>query len=196
MAKFVDADKAFFTSDPHFWHASAAKHRGFESIEAMNECILATWKLLSNDATLFILGDLSFAGSQRTIDLLEQVKCKMVLVRGNHDKGLSLRTGAYFDSIHDILTLKTRIDNVDQRIVLCHFPMLTWDMAHHGAWHLHGHSHGNMKYPHPWHPIMDVGVDTSGHFGPWSMKSICLAMNGRKYTAVDHHGQANGWEGE
>ncbi len=31
-----------------------------------------------------------------------------------------------------------------QPIVICHYAMRVWNRSHHGAWHLYGHSHGNL----------------------------------------------------
>jgi hypothetical protein len=31
-----------------------------------------------------------------------------------------------------------------QPIVLCHYAMRVWNRSHHGAWHLYGHSRGNL----------------------------------------------------
>ena len=46
--------------------------------------------------------------------------------------------------------------------------------SHHGAWHLYGHSHGNLPDT-PTSLSMDVGVDTHD-FRPWHFDEINLLM--------------------
>jgi calcineurin-like phosphoesterase family protein len=190
----INQDKVFFWSDTHFWHTSAAKHRGFgDDVEAMNDALddLVRNKLKFDD-TLILLGDVSFAGSGRTLDLLRNMKCRKVLVRGNHDKGMTGTVKAEFESVHDILTVKVmgpamiEGQELKARIVCCHFPMLAWDMAHHGAWHLHGHSHGSARYPKPCKAI-DVGVDAHGKGGPLGFAEIASLMDATPVAVFDHH---------
>jgi hypothetical protein len=49
-----------------------------------------------------------------------------------------------------------------------------WNRSHHGAWHLYGHSHGNLPDT-PTSLSMDVGVDTHD-FQPWHFDEINLLM--------------------
>ena len=72
-----------------------------------------------------------------------------------------------------------------ERMVLCHFPMLTWNRSHFGVIHLHGHSHGNMKYPYPMR-IMDVGVDCHG-MAPISLEQVQERMKDVAAFSADHH---------
>lgn len=68
---------------------------------------------------------------------------------------------------------------------MCHYPFLTWNKAHHGAWMLHGHSHGNLRAPET--TRMDVGIDTRDDFAPYSFDEIEKIMSKRSYLIVDHH---------
>ena len=58
--------------------------------------------------------------------------------------------------------------------MLCHYAMRVWNRAHHGAWHLYGHSHGKLPEA-PTSLSMDVGVDTHD-FRPWHFDEINLVM--------------------
>ena len=58
--------------------------------------------------------------------------------------------------------------------VLCHYAMRVWNRAHHGAWHLYGHSHGKLPEA-PTTLSMDVGVDNHD-FRPWHFDEINLLM--------------------
>lgn len=178
-------DGLFFIADTHFWHKRAAEMRGFESVEAMNEALINRWnEVVAFNDTVVIVGDFSFAGSTRTLEILDELKGKMHLVRGNHDKAMNSRVLDYFESVNDILNVKVQ-DGETQRIVCCHFPMLSWDMSHYGAWHLHGHSHGSCVYPWPDAKILDVGVDC--HDLPLSYKAIKAIMIDRKTRSSDYH---------
>jgi calcineurin-like phosphoesterase family protein len=75
-----------------------------------------------------------------------------------------------------------------QRLVLCHFPMLVWNRAHHGAIHLHGHSHGNLRFPNPSARIMDVGVDANEALMPVSLSRVMEHMIGADHKPFDQHG--------
>src|SRR5580704_6820140 len=61
-----------------------------------------------------------------------------------------------------------------QPVVICHYAVRVWNRSHHGAWHLYGHSHGNLPDT-PTSLSMDVGVDTHD-FQPWHFDEINLLM--------------------
>lgn len=186
--------EVFFTADLHFCHKKMSETRGYGSMEAMHEAMIADWNArVRPDDEVYVLGDVSFAGGRRTVELLEELRGRLHLVRGNHDKGMNKSTEAYFLTVSDLKTVKV-VDGADvQRIVCCHFPMLSWDMAHYGAWHLHGHSHGSAKYPYPDAKILDVGVDainplTGLRFGrPVSYSEVKSIMTKRKTKVADYH---------
>lgn len=189
----VPHNRAWFTADLHFCHRKAAEMRGFTGDSAVADhdaWLIKTWndRVGKGDA-IFLLGDVSFAGGNRTFALLNQLHGHKVLVRGNHDKSMRPLVRRCFESEHDLLTVKI-ISGPDSalvtRIVCCHFPMLTWDMAHHGAWHLHGHSHGSARYPQPRGRIQDVGIDVFK--GPVSYTELLEGvMKDRQATAHDYH---------
>ncbi|MDP2727308.1 MAG: hypothetical protein Q8P59_07165, partial [Dehalococcoidia bacterium] len=60
-------------------------------------------------------------------------------------------------------------------VTLCHYPVARWDRSHHGAWHLHGHSHGFYKGRGF---ILDVGVDCHD-FYPISLGAVAGIMEAR-----------------
>jgi calcineurin-like phosphoesterase family protein len=196
----------FFTSDLHAWHRSRAEFRGFSTMEAMNEAIIADWNRVVRPVDeVYLLGDVCFAGTTKTLDFLDQLNGRIHLVRGNHDKGMSGQVLQRFESVDKMMSIKVPVARGDgintvYRIELCHFPMLSWDLAHYGAWHLHGHSHGNCKYPHENARMMDVGIDTQtpyvplrgeapnwqGRFRPYSFQEVRDIMLARENWSPDH----------
>lgn len=64
---------------------------------------------------------------------MPQLNCKLVCINGNHDKR--------FVQGADILEIKEG----KQLVVLCHYPMYSWNKAHHGSIHLYGHTHAVLR---------------------------------------------------
>lgn len=181
----------FFTADTHFWHTSAVRFRkGFESVEHMNEVLVENWnRRVKRNDIVYHLGDVSTAGATKTIDILSRLNGNKILVLGNHDHKMSKGvTSGFFERIEHLMEIKVEdADATDgyQRIVLCHFPLLTWNRAHYGTWHLHGHSHGGLDGKLEGRRL-DVGVDCH-NFAPISYEEVKALMAKKKFVAVDHH---------
>lgn len=174
----------WFTADTHIGHrAMSQKYRsGFSSLEEMDELLVERWnEVVAPDDVLWHLGDVSFYGSNKTIEILGRLHGIKHLVWGNHDHK---RRGPWIDCFESVQSYKElKIDG--QRIVLLHFPMLDWHQAHEGSWHLHGHEHANLK-DDPTLARMDVGADTND-YRPWSYEQIAERMVGRGGPSIGHH---------
>ena len=73
-------------------------------------------------------------------------------------------------------------------IICDHHPILSWKDMHHGTWHLHGHSHGSLKWPgFQEGKVLDVGVDAFGKDGPVPFWKIQHEMDERPIVSYDHH---------
>lgn len=165
-----------FTSDSHFSHLNVIKYcnRPFANVHEMNKALTERWnaKVKPTD-TVYHLGDVVFRRSQ--VDL-QRLNGKIVLVKGNHDKfkGSAL---ARFESVHDLLEVKVQDPDArggSQLIVMCHYPMLTWNKKHFGSWHLHAHSHGAIP-PTPGVARLDAGVDC-WDYAPFSYEELKARM--------------------
>ncbi|TSP14051.1 phosphoesterase [Cupriavidus campinensis] len=182
----------WFTSDTHFWHRNALRFRPFDSVEAMNEHMIYTWnRLVRPDDDVYHLGDLSFAGMFKTVQVVRQLNGRKHWILGNHDEELHGKASlvALFQSIQDYKVLKVTDPDTPggvQRIVLSHFPMLSWYAMHRGSWMLHGHSHGSLKHPYEGMRLMDVGVDPND-FAPVSYPQVKAYMAGRRGHVCDQH---------
>ena len=176
----------FFTSDPHYGHANVIKYcnRPFKSAQEMDEEMIARHnsKVQPTD-TVYFIGDIAFHQPDKTLAILNRLNGKKFLVYGNHDKGIKKTPAlqAKFEKCVDYLELY--VD--DQFIVLSHYAMLVWNKSHHGSWMLHGHSHGNLKYPYEG-KILDVGVDAHS-FYPLSYAEVKTIMGKKNTQPVDHH---------
>lgn len=134
--------------------------RPHSSVHEMNEAIVSKWNNKVGDTdTVFILGDVSFAKADVTQEHLTRLNGDLILVKGNHDKGLPLfRFSKVYDSYAEI-----KVDNTD--VVLCHYPIYEWNKMHYGSYHLFGHVHGK---PIPIEgKLMDVGWDVKGDLFSW-----------------------------
>lgn len=175
----------FFTADTHFGHRFLAGLRTFPSVEEMDQHIIDQWnKTVSREDTVYHLGDVSFADRRRTYEILWRLNGQLFLVPGNHDRkreAMLMQSGRFGWS-----QLIAEIKHEKEKIVLCHFPMLTWNRAHYGSWHLHGHSHGNLKVKDGLR--LDVGIDARPDMRPWSFEEVKEYMKAREFVAVDHHG--------
>ena len=191
----------WFTSDLHIYHKNIINigRQRFDSIEQMNEEMLLNWnKCVRPEDEVYLLGDVSFTNATRTAEFLNKLHGKIYLIRGNHDSDI-LKTPCIerFEWVKDIYYLKIQDpegpDGKHQHIVLCHYPILSWQNIHYGSWMLHGHCHGTLgvdttKKRH------DVGVDNN-FFKPVSYERLKQIMSTRIFKPVDHHipKQENGY---
>jgi len=176
-------EKIFFISDTHFGHAGIINlcGRPFRSVEEMDDQLIEMWnETIPEGALVFHLGDVSFRGKSATYGILGQLKGRIVLIRGNHDRQINSNTDSRFEEIHDYFELNLE----SRKIVLCHFPFESWNNMHHGSWHLHGHSHGNMR---AFGKRLDVGVDSLRYYSPVSYYVIRDILDNRPVEARDHH---------
>lgn len=160
----------------------------------MNEWLIDRWNSkVKPDDEIWHLGDFFFCGTQKAEAILKRLNGRKKRVRGNHDYGLAKKLDGYFEEIRDykMLRIQSTYENDQgeevtyvQPIVLCHFPILSWDGMAHGSWHLHGHCHGSL--PDNGSLRLDVGVDPMGYY-PVSFDELKAKMALRTVVPVDHH---------
>jgi calcineurin-like phosphoesterase family protein len=186
----------FFTSDLHFLHKNIIKYNRssyVENVDEMNELIINTInaKVGAQD-TLFILGDLILGKIAKGIELLKRINCKNIhIVPGNHDDSRLLRKLEELNiaTVHSAL-YETTLFN--KRVVMCHYPMVSWNRMHHGAWHLFGHTHGSYE---GLGRSVDVGWDSYynifGKPGVWSFTELEEYMNKQEFESLCHHSETS-----
>jgi calcineurin-like phosphoesterase family protein len=149
----------YFTSDTHFNHKSIieACYRPFKNVWAMNAHMIKRWNEVVRDGDLvYHLGDFALPNKgdgQEIQEILDGLNGQIYLIRGNHDRKNMGLFGGKFIKIVDLAYIKLQ---TGQKVMLCHYPMLSWRASHHGSWHLHGHAHGRMATRRG---ALDVGVD-------------------------------------
>lgn len=177
----------WFTADTHFSNASilTKMKRPFATIDAMDRALIdaINARVAAND-TLYVLGDFTYQTNPDAVRALrERIVCEHVhLIRGNHDESWSTGEGAgIFESEQDYLELAPGYGR-GHKLVLFHYPIMTWNGKRRDAMQLHGHIHsvgpsyneknrarGELRY--------DVGVDANG-FAPVSRDEILQFFEG------------------
>jgi len=183
----------FFTSDPHYGHKNIIKYsnRPFEDVIQMNEALIANFNaVVQPDDTVWMQGDISFMAPDRTERVLKRLNGHKHLIFGNHDKTLRKNPEllAHFESVQEFKEIDINVKGKAYHIVLCHYPLLTWNRAHHGSFMLHGHCHGNVNHLNEKTARLDVGVDVHNYF-PVSIEQVIKIMEKKQYEVIDHHGK-------
>lgn len=156
----------YYIADAHFGHENILKmcQRPFESIDAMNEALIAAWneRVTGND-TVFILGDLFFRCAAPEA-ILCRLKGKKRLIIGNHDSSWMGKVDLqrYFVSVDNFLEFSDGV----RAITLCHYPLLTWKHKLR-TYMVHGHIHNDTTSDY--YPliairdrVLNAGVDING----------------------------------
>ncbi len=103
---------------------------------------------------LWVLGDVAVVHVDAAPELsamLASIPGRKHLVTGNHDKAW-IKSLPVWTSVHGIVEIK----DSGHRITLCHYPMITFAGARHGAIQLFGHIHQNWRGSRN---SVNVGVD-------------------------------------
>jgi calcineurin-like phosphoesterase family protein len=179
----------WFTSDTHYGHARVIQYsnRPFKDVEEMDEMLILNWnRWVKPGDRVYHLGDFSFhRDPEKTCKIVDRLVGQKYLIFGNHDK--AMRKVPEFVSRWIWAKDLEGIEVAGQKIVLCHYAMLTWNGSHRGAWQLHGHSHGSL--PDDPHSLrMDVGVDPMGYM-PINFDDLRRLMSKKEFRPVDHHGE-------
>lgn len=154
----------YFTSDTHFgdWRRLAIDKRPFASIAEHDAAVVANWNdTVAPDDEIWHLGDFALGpGPARIGELLDSLNGEKHLIIGNNDGPATIdrpqwaSVGHYGELACD-----------GTLVVLCHYPLRTWNRMGRGAIDLHGHSHGRLK---PLTRQRDVGVDV------WDFRPVSL----------------------
>lgn len=78
----------FYTSDLHLGHANVIKfdNRPFANVDEMDQCIITRWnERVSDEDTVYILGDVCHRNSKDSSWYLKQLRGHKILILGNHD---------------------------------------------------------------------------------------------------------------
>ena len=185
----------------------AGWERNFANAGEMDARMIARWnEVVEPDDTVYYLGDFTLLSGKVMLQYLDRLTGRIKFVPGGHDlrwmKDLGFKaneTGFLPRPYHkhEILPmlhfLKMKIDGLEVQagakksslLVLCHYPLFSWERSHKGSWHLHGHSHGGLGFGNRFqtvrvdipsvlelHHSIDVGVDAAWDFYPVHLDTI------------------------
>jgi calcineurin-like phosphoesterase family protein len=162
----------FFTSDQHFSHENVIKfcNRPYASSEEMNQALIDNFnRTVGPDDITYFLGDMFFCKRGEAMSIMSCLNGRKRLILGNHDKVIKNNKSLQdqFEIIHPDLHEET-IDGI--KVVMCHYPLLSWNKATHGSFMLYGHAHNGIPFD-PQYRRMDVGVDAH-NYAPISWADI------------------------
>lgn len=147
--KYEDGSMVFFTSDTHFGHQNIIRFcdRPWATIAEHDQALIENWNAtVPEDGIVFHLGDFCYKGGGfSTIQHLKGLlHGQIILIRGNHDPDTRKRQNIQnlqhlFAGVYDQLQIEVE----GQRILMSHYPLLTWPHAYgeHPTWQLFGHVH-------------------------------------------------------
>lgn len=172
----------WLTADTHFDHEAILRHtaRPFGTIDEMNEAIVdGINRHVKRDDLLIHAGDFGWKAS-RIGKWRQRLHVREIWVaRGNHDAASLRRHVSRME-----LILFCKLDS--RKLVISHYPQLSWAGRESGALHFYGHSHGKsesfLNANFPGRLAMDVGIDyihrLTGEWRPIHIDEVLERMGG------------------
>lgn len=154
----------FFTSDLHIGHSKIIQYcnRPFSSVQEMDEAFITKWNAkVPPNGKVWMIGDIFFCDAKRATEIMFRLNGEKHLILGNHDKMIRNQKPVQnlFTRIYQDLHQET-IDGIP--VIMCHYPLLSWNRAFHGSFMLHGHVHST-EPTNGIHRRYDVGVDANDY---------------------------------
>ena len=193
-------NKLWFTADTHFGHAGIIGYgnRPFETVEVMDEALIKRWNdRVAPGDIVYHIGDFLFGKPEDWFRVLDRLNGQITLIEGNHDRNNSIKNNRVRKRFHEVMPFKEiQVPDPDapggkQRIVMCHYGLMTWRQRWYGAWMLHGHSHGSLERtlscPKCGYEVspecrrLDVGTDCFG-YAPVSYQEVKQIMRTIDFT--------------
>ncbi len=137
--------KNFYIADWHYDHINCIRfdNRPYNNISEMNTDLINKWNsVVSNEDTVYILGDMFWCKAEQAIQVLDQLKGNKILIKGNHDRCHDNKFKSKFIKIVDYL----EIDDNGRKVVLCHYPIPCFKNHFYGWYHLYGHVHTSFEW--------------------------------------------------
>lgn len=120
---------------------------------------------------------MAFSNTDYACKLLSQCQGRKILIPGNHDKK-NLKSSNFRSHWFKITSTLIEIEVKDYHLVLCHYPLESWNHMFHGSIHCHGHCHSSRQKglkPSIKQNRLDVGVDYH-QLSPISLDAVLLEI--------------------
>jgi len=191
--------------------------RDFDTPEEMTDALIKNInRTVKPEDELYHLGDWSFHSKENISAFRNRINCKRVhLIYGNHDG--EIISDKSLHSLFESVSFYREIIVQGYKIILCHYPIVSWNKSHRDSLMLHGHCHGTLENQIPasmlrrllaedrldiirslannepvagWSPggkRIDVGVDTHPEFRPYSFSEVLQIMDTKTFVPTDDH---------
>lgn len=188
----MNKENIWFVADCHFGHKNLLRFVPYRAqklglnldnenvVDEHDNALIELWNSIINKKDIvYILGDFSFHGVEKTKIILEKLNGKKHLIIGNHDGACKSLTNYFVSTsqIKEVVFKKTVYDFLDENFccVLSHFPMVAWNRRMHGSAMIHGHTHGSIceKNLNEEELRVDIGLDSKlAKCEPISLKDL------------------------
>lgn len=138
----------YFIADLHLGHKNVLSfdNRPFKDIDENDSVIIANWNYaIGIDDDIYILGDISWYNSTKTIEIMKTLNGNKHLIKGNHD-GKLLKNKQLRDQFVEITDYKELDLGKGKGIVLCHYPIPCFKNHYYGWYHLYAHVHSSFEW--------------------------------------------------
>lgn len=138
----------YYVSDLHLGHTNVINmcDRPYSDVEQMNEDLINKWnnRVKKND-TVYFLGDFSMKlSNEKALEYLKRLNGIKYFIKGNHDKNSFLEEAKRQNLIKDYSDSYKEINDNDRFVILCHYPLVTWNGMYRNSFHIYGHVHQNI----------------------------------------------------
>lgn len=159
-------NNTFFISDTHFSHKSILNFeaRPYSSIEEMDEAMIQNWNsTVRDDSVIYHLGDFCLSNQERHIEIIKQLKGKIMLIKGNHDYSNTMKKLRPY--LHGYYEVGHYLKFNKRQFWLTHFPMEIGLRPRKFSVSGHIHSHPNKHINQ-----LNVGVDSNLMLNTFKLK--------------------------
>lgn len=197
----LQSNNVWFTADTHYSHTNLVSGvtrwrnadgeipmnavREFPDVDTMNELIVDNInKCVDAEDWLIHLGDWSFGGIERVTEFRERINCKnIVLMLGNHDHHIQKekQLQKLFTHVAHYEEMGITRNQGKKKLVLCHYPIISWNGMREGTFMLHGHQHlkGDSRFCDRGNRRMDIGLCGSPDFRPYHFEELVNILSER-----------------
>lgn len=153
---------AFVTADTHLGHSKSLSFvrpdgeplRPFSSVEEMDETIIENWnRVIGVKDTVYHLGDVVIP--RASLKLLDRLRGRKILIRGNHDQGALKDYSKYFEDVRGAF-FHPGDSTMRGGLIFTHIPVHPSCLTGHYLGNVHGHLHC--------HQVMDNGQVDKRYF--------------------------------
>jgi calcineurin-like phosphoesterase family protein len=191
------------------WDEPIWKTRGYNSSREHDEGLIDNWNKKANKDTIgFLLGDTIFGhmADERLMELFRRLEFKVLYVLpGNHQAGYkqllekSENNTLYMSNFWDhndqreIIFVPNYIETIvnGQAIVMSHYPILSWNGAGKGAYHIFAHVHNNLNRSEIGRLYLKTGlnyeVSVENCPSPITFGELRAEMRKKTQSTPDHH---------